>query len=275
MNKTTEILREKAKKLLAGNQVQVIIGYSDTRNGQTAPAFVTSPDDCDQLVFDERCFANLSRYLYKPEVQELGKAAIVSKGCDNRAINVLIKEARIKRDDFYVIGVECTGMDKAVCLWCDQHLPVDYDDLIEAETHAPKPEPLKDPLEGMTQEQKWEYWQGEFSRCIKCYACRQVCPICHCVRCMAEKNQPQWIDSSPHPRGNLQWNLIRAFHLAGRCVECGECERACPMDIPLSSISRSMKELINDKFAFVPGMDSETPAPLASFKEDDQEDFFE
>ena len=274
MNKTTEVLREKAKNLLTDGSVKVVIGYELLPNDLIAPAFITKPEDCEKLIFNEKCYQNLTTYLTKPEVKDLGHPAIISKGCDNRAINVLIRESQIKREDVYILGVECPGMDKSVCAWCDQFEPVTYDELIKLESPPQKSEPVEDHLKDKSPEEKWEYWLKEFSRCIKCYACRQICPICHCVRCAAENNHPQWIDSSPHPRGNLKWNLIRAFHLAGRCVECGECERACPMEIPLSSLSRSMKELVQEKFEFVPGMNSENTAPLASFKEDDKEDFF-
>lgn len=275
MDASTEMLREKARRILADGLADVAIGYELLPDGGTAPAFVTRPEDCERLVFNERCYANLTAYLTKPEVRELGRPAIVSKGCDNRAINVLIREARVKREEVYVLGVECPGMDKAVCAWCDQHAPVTYDDLIPCETPPPAPQPHADPLESMSPEERWDYWMNEFSRCIRCYACRQVCPICHCKRCLAEKNQPQWVDTSPHSRGNLTWNLVRAFHMAGRCIGCGECGCACPMGIPLYKLSAGIGKLVKEKFEFVPGMDGETVAPLADFREDDKEDFFQ
>ncbi len=275
MDSVNATLIEKARRLLADGLAKVIIGYERLSDGRIAPAFVTRPEDCERLVFDEQCYANLTNYLIKPEVREIGRAAIVSKGCDNRAINVLIREARLKREEIYVLGVECPGMDKAICAWCDQKSPVTYDDFIPAASPPPPPNPPADPLEAMTPEERWNYWMAEFSRCIRCYACRQVCPICHCKRCLAEKNQPQLIDSSPHPRGNLVWNLTRAFHMVGRCVECGECERACPMGIPLHRLSHSMRQLVREGFEFVPGMDTETPPPLGDYREDDKEDFFQ
>lgn len=274
MNKATETLRTKARELLQQETVSVVIGYEKDSRGKSTPAFVTRPEDCDKLIFDETCYHNLAGYLLKPEVKQLGRPAIVVKGCDSRAVNQLITESRLKREDITIIGVECPGMDKAVCVWCEQHTPVVYDELIAAENPVTKAEPVVDPLMELSDEERWQYWLDQFSKCIKCYACRQVCPICHCPQCLAEKNIPQWIDSSPHPRGNLKWNLIRAFHLAGRCVECGECERACPMNIPLSRLSASMKEMLKEKFGSTPGMDAESRSVLTTFNENDEEDFF-
>ncbi len=274
MSTATEALQQRARQLLADGTVNVVIGYTEIADGQTAPIFAQREAECDRLVFNDRCFVNLTTYLTKPEVRALGPAAIVSKGCDNHAINMLVRERRVERGDVHVIGVECPGMDKAVCAPCDQHRPVTFDgDLIPADT-APSPSETSDPTDGMGAEARWDFWMGEFARCIRCYACRQVCPLCHCTRCIADMNQPQWIDASPTPRGNLMWNITRAFHMAGRCVECGECERACPMDIPLSRLSDGVRDLMRERFGAVPGRDAETPAPLASFREDDQEDFF-
>ena len=274
MNQVTQQLREKARELISDGQVDVIVGYENKGDTEAIPVFVQTVQDVDRLVFNERCYPNLVGYLIKPEVKALGRPAVVVKGCDSRAVNVLVNESRLKREDVLVLGIECPGMDKAICAWCDQHTPTTYDVLLKSDKQPPEPQPFHDPLEGKSHEDRWSYWMNEFSRCIKCYACRQVCPICHCTRCIAEKNQPQWVDTSSHARGNLKWNLVRAFHLIGRCVECGECERACPMGIPLSRLSMAARELVRDKFQSIPGTDAETTAPLATFRENDEEDFF-
>ena len=85
---------------------------------------------------------------------------------------------------------------------------------------------------------------------MRCYACRQVCPLCFCERCVADKSRPQWIETAPHPRGNLAWHLTRALHLAGRCVGCGECERACPAGIPLALLNRKVPQVVEERFGY-------------------------
>jgi Fe-S oxidoreductase len=98
-----------------------------------------------------------------------------------------------------------------------------------------------------------------------------VCPLCYCKRCITEKTIPQWIETSTHLRGNIAWNVARAFHLTGRCVNCGECERACPMDIPLGAINQKMAQLMDEWYDFQSGLSSEQKAPFTTFNLDDPE----
>ncbi len=88
--------------------------------------------------------------------------------------------------------------------------------------------------------ERMAFWKAEFDRCMKCYACRQVCPLCYCERCVADKNRPTVIDTSATLKGNFAWHITRAFHLAGRCVGCDECTRACPAGIDLRLLNLSL-----------------------------------
>jgi ferredoxin len=121
--------------------------------------------------------------------------------------------------------------------------------------------------------ERWGFWMEHFSRCVRCYACSKVCPLCYCERCIAEKNMPQWIETSAHPRGNLAWNMIRAMHLAGRCTFCGECERACPVNIPLNLVNQKLAIVVKDAFDYRSGYDEKAHPPLIVFNPDDKEDF--
>jgi ferredoxin len=274
-------LRERARELLASGAVKMIIGYGEgyTR-GKAVPIFITKPEDADRLIFDSRCQISLSMYLKTAEIKAKGKIGIVVKGCDARAINVLLLENQVKRENLHILGMVCEGVGDPTqdkCGWCVANTPPIYDDLFgepipnkgwNEETFA---EVLK--LEAMSPSELWKFWTGQFDKCIKCYACRQACPICTCTRCITDKNQPQWVPTSPHSEGNYHWNLTRAFHLAGRCVGCNACHNACPMDIPLKLINWKLIKVVFDDYNFIAGMDSTSLPPMETYKVGEENDF--
>lgn len=277
----TQKIRERARELLTTKKVGVIIGWAAGSTPQkTHPVFITNPDDADQLVWNKFCYNNLSEYLNRQEIRSYGRMGIISKGCDNKAIVGLLQEFQIETKDIYIIGVVCEGMGEPEpldkCQFCDVHTPVVYDELIGEQVDIkPKEGHFADveKIEQMSREERWEFWQKEFEKCIRCYACRQVCPLCHCRRCIVDKNQPQWIDLSSHPRGNFAWNFIRAFHLAGRCIECGECERACPVNIPLMLINKKLIKVVKELYDYRAGYDPKAVPAISTWREADDESF--
>ncbi len=273
-------LRKKARELLQKGEVNQVIGY---RQGylphSTTPAFVCKPEDVDVLVLNPFCYSNLAIYLTHKEIRKKGRPAIVAKTEDIRSIVVLVQEFQIKSDDLTILGFHCEklGQADAVCTTYDAYTVEGYETLLNEKIKGTelKGETIEElaKLEGLTQEERFRFWQQEFARCNKCYACRQACPLCYCTRCIVEKTQPQWIEPSAHLRGNLAWNFIRAFHLAGRCVMCGACERACPMDIPLMLLNASLVREVEQNFAYLAGYDSKNLPPLVTFKPEDEAAF--
>ncbi len=163
------------------------------------------------------------------------------------------------------------------CLSCEFPTPQEYDVLFgEASSLvADKIASRKkiETLEAMSPQQRWEFWKGEFNRCIRCYACRNVCPACFCNRCFVEETEPQWLMPVPRWQDNLMFQIIRNIHVAGRCTDCGECERACPLNIPLRSLTKKMYELVDDLFHYQAGMDKSAPPLLTAYEYTDAEDF--
>jgi ferredoxin len=285
-------LRDLARKLLADGTVQVVVGYEVGPRG-ARPTFVTRPEEADRLVFDHRCAQNLASYLApkRSHVLGLGKRAVVVKGCDARSVAGLIRESQVKREDVVVIGVRCGGVsdDPACaeplgdgnlsdrCRGCTAREPKLADHVVGPPVADPPGKSHDDELiaklDAMTPEERFEFWSKELERCVRCHACREVCPMCFCNRCLADKSQPQWIESSPHLRGNFAWHMSRAMHQAGRCCDCGECDRVCPAEIPLRLLNRKLAMVCEERFDFRVGDDPEQPAPIGSYKLDDGQEF--
>ena len=127
-------------------------------------------------------------------------------------------------------------------------------------------------LEEMALAQRWEFWKNEFSRCIRCYACRQICPACFCNRCFVEETEPLYISPVPKWQDNLFFQAIRMLHVAGRCTNCGECERACPVNIPLGALSKKMEEIVEELFEYRAGMDKDAPPLMTAYQLEECED---
>ncbi len=291
-------LREKARELLESKEVDLVIGYGWTRYGKrVAPVFITRPEDVDRLIWNPMCVNNLTLYITRkyPDVKAMGRPAVVVKGCDAKTVNVLIQEGQLKREDVVLLGIPCEGVvyrqelyDGEVtkenvspkCVVCDVKNPPLYDHLIGEKVEegsgfegARNIYQEIEELDKKPEGERWAFWMEHFERCIRCYACRQICPLCYCERCIAEKNMPQWIDTSAHGRGNVAWNLKRAMDLAGRCVFCGECERACPVNIPLNLINQKLSMVVEESFNHRPGYESEGHPPLIVYSLEDREDF--
>jgi ferredoxin len=285
-------LQELAGTLLSSGAASVVIGWEEGPRG-ARPAFITNAADVGRLIFDHRCTHNLATYLSprRAHVARLGKPAIVVKGCDARAVAGLLRETQIKREDVVIIGVRCGGVvaDPAStepltadnvaerCPGCTLREPRLADHVIGEVKPDPPGVPARDKriaeLDAMSPAERWAFWQNEFARCIRCNACREVCPMCFCERCVADKTQPQWLDSSPHPRGNFAWHVTRALHQAGRCSDCGECARACPADIPLGLLNRKIAMIVAGRFEYSVTDDPSVPAPIGAFSLSDRQEF--
>ncbi|MFA7405446.1 MAG: hypothetical protein WC007_15745 [Pelobacteraceae bacterium] len=292
----TEAIRGEAKRLLSSGEVATIIGYAAARRkGSAQPIVITDAAAADKLIFTPASVNNLALYLTKAkkEIPKKGKIGIVVKGCDLKAIVGLMGESQLKREDLYLIGVPCAGVLAATtqpataltaetiapkCTECNTQLPQGCDFVPNVQLPT---KPQQDGkyaaeiarLEALTPAERWAYWKEQFAKCIKCYACRQVCPFCFCEQCLCDRNKPQMVETTPRPAGNTAWHIVRAMHLAGRCAGCAECERVCPMDIPLNLLNRKMAKELKELYDYEAGFEVNDKGPLASYEEKDDQSF--
>lgn len=278
-------LRQTCRRLLEEGTVRVVIGYSEAASGGAVhPVFVTRPEDVDLLIWNDRCVANLVKYLLRKEVRALGKPAIVVKGCDARALVVLEKESQIDRSQIVAIGMTCAGQNQPKCEACDVATPR-FTDVVIGQANSPERQrdsadgthrlrdAALDSLRAKTPAKRMAFWKDELSRCVKCYACRQVCPMCYCERCIVDKNRPTVIDTSATLKGNFAWHITRAFHLAGRCVGCDRCTAVCPAGIDLRLLNLTLAQAAEEHFGYRPGMDLDAEPIVGAYSIQDREDF--
>lgn len=265
-----EELRKKARELLEKGAAQVVIGYAPGSTADKSRAvFVCSPQQAQTLIFNGHCHQNLAVYLLKPEVKALGKPALVARTPTLRTVLQLASEGQIADGQVLVLAVSDDGTvtelaDLAAMEKYITNLPLGL---------APAEQDLVAKIEKMSRDERFAFWQEEFAKCLKCYACRAACPMCYCTRCVVDVNQPQWVPVAPHAVGNLEWHLVRAMHLAGRCVNCGYCAQACPAGIPLNLLTQMLAREVTAEFGLNAGASTKKEYALSVYKPDDKEGF--
>lgn len=282
--KTTKEIQDTARTLLSNQEVDCVIGYEVGPRGWTRPAFIHDSDDVDRLVWNPHCTHNLTRYL-REKVSGNGdkeqRVAVVVKPCDSKSLNVLLGNNKFTADQIHAIGVICPGIQEGAgfgkgdnatlqerCQHCGERIPLVYDTLIGDPQSVPDFEvsPRGDILEswsGLEPAQRMEFWLSQFDRCIRCYACRDACPVCDCSPCLYERDDSLWTGMNISLDQKRTFHLGRAYHLAGRCVGCNECVRVCPMDIPINLLNEKLNQEIQSSFDYHPGFNT-LPSPLTT-----------
>jgi ferredoxin len=120
---------------------------------------------------------------------------------------------------------------------------------------------------------RWARFQEMVSRCIRCNACRQACPMCYCRDCLLDQTRTRWLGPCMNTSDLAVYHLIRAFHMAGRCVECGACARACPMGIDARLLVRKLNLDVEDLYGYRAGEATDAVPPLSAFAADDPQEF--
>lgn len=266
----TDAIREHARQILTMRKVDCVIGYSVSPRNRTRPEFVYQAENVDRLVWNRHATHNLTRYLGE-KFKDLGKEAnigIVVKPCDSKALNVLIAENKVDRERLHVIGVRCRGIFsgtdeerlRSSCMTCDMDQPLIFDFM--AENGKKAKETVKEidgwsfeieDINPLTPIEKSEFWAEQFDRCIRCYACRQVCPICDCPICIYERDDALWIGAGNSMQEKRAFHLGRALHLAGRCVACNACVDVCPVNFPIRLLNQKISQYVENHFGYEAG----------------------
>ena len=240
------------------------------------------------LVFLKPCDTYSFNQLIKENRVDREKAYIIGIGCKGKLDVEKIKAQGVK-GILNIRGAEYDGPadtltaetlygEKTVpykdamlerCHVCKGKDHMVYDELLGESTDTKDADRFAEveKIEAMSPEEKFAYFQSELSKCIRCNACRNVCPACSCRKCVFDSTK---FDSAQ--KANVDsfeekmFHIIRAFHVAGRCTDCGECSRVCPQGIPLHLFNRKFNKDIDDFYGeYQAGSDAESKGPLTSF----------
>ncbi len=255
-------LRQVAADLISSGEVALVLGYGrGTLPERTRPVFLTQAEEAEALVYNEKCCNNLVVYL--PRLVAKGKVAVVCRPDDVRTLVSLIQEKQLEREQVHVIALAPDGLE-----------PPLYDTLIKAQVATDKQDEERlETLAGRTPEERWQWFQNEMAKCIRCYACRNACPMCYCSECFVERSVPRWVGEGANLSDTMIFHITRAMHAAGRCGECGTCVEACPMGVDLALINQKINSDVLRLFGHKAGMEPEAPAALSTFDLGDYNDF--
>ena len=198
---------------------------------------------------------------------------IASGAIEGDDVTVTLRSGEQKR-------MKVTDATRDICAAC-RHEPVPVADYTIGEQPADVPVEAVEPRAQMTPEafealspaERWDYFAAQMAKCLRCYACRNACPLCYCKSCFAETTRPRWLGTTADPSDTAMFHIGRIFHSAGRCLDCGACAAACPVGIDLRPFTRQLVKDVKELYDYEPGQAEKQEPALGQFKEDDPDDF--
>ncbi len=280
---------------------------------RTTPCFVTKVEDAKKLVWNPTCDATLSKYVLgrKGKVGVIAKGCdarlitvcalenqfpkenvvVIGVPCigvvDRKKIESKLEgkeilEATIENDQIKVKGdgfelalplkdflsdscITCTHKNAPNCdVFVGEKVPENTEGKEFAEVSN---------LEAKSSDERWKHFEEELSKCIRCYACRNACPLCYCKTCVVDASMPAWIGKTNDPSDTMIYHIARTLHAAGRCVDCGACSRACPMGINLRELVKKAEKIMKERYGYEAGVSPDKVPPLGENKADDSQEF--
>jgi formate dehydrogenase subunit beta len=246
-------MKSKVKAWLENGEVDLFLGYR-MQEGHPLPHCFTGnkPEEIEDLVAGpalyplEKMAAVLASE--RPEI----RIGLLTRDCNQRALRVLFIWNQLDPDRVMTVDTDPLPPDARGDGDCSYPEPeervhkkrVGMDNNMEIED-----------VERFNPRERFSRWMYEFRKCIKCYGCRNICPVCFCRACSLES--PDLVKTGDLPPEIPIFHLIRAVHMAGRCVDCGLCEDACPADIPLRLLYRKVNEIVEKVFDYETGTSPE------------------
>ena len=256
-----DTVKAKVKELLDSGTIEGFLGLKE-KNGHIAPHLFRSVQELESMSLGDREVAGDARYPLNKMLISLACAypeatfGVLVRGCDERGLKTLYTWNQLHRDKVVPVGITCP-QDLADRCECSQPYP---DEPVAGEKAEQRGFDSVDKVEELETPNRFAYWMDEFEKCIKCYGCRDVCPMCFCKECSLETDE--LVRSGTIPPENPIFHLTRAVHMAGRCIDCGLCEEACPADIPLRTLYKKVFEIVDEEFNYRTGYTTDKKSPL-------------
>lgn len=312
-NGVVEQIRLEARQALQEKKVELVIAFgAGSLPYKTRPLFIDQADGTDLITWNSFCNVNLAKYLPGFSAKKVGVVAkgcdtraivnlinerkinrenlyIIGVPCDGmigmaeleKLGNPVAIETIEEKDSKLLVRVdgkpgEYNRMESlsVSCRDCLYPNPVISDCLVGDLKKAANGRFQKVlDFEKLSNQERIAYFLAEFEKCIRCYACREVCPFCYCQECFTDSSNPKWIDRGAETTDKTMYLLIRAFHMLGRCVDCGACHRVCPRGVNLNLLMNKIALDLKENFQYEAGVNPEVKEPLLTFKEEDANDF--
>ncbi len=283
MNYTKQI-QEIAAKLFAEDKIDVFVGYR--MNGfddNQVPVLITGVNEIPKLVFTDKSVFNLVNYL-KPDHTRRKRVGLVVKGCDSRSLNLMLTESQVKRENLYVVGIACEGVTDDAgqkmqnCTDCMVPDAVVFDEMLGtpsgSQPAAYKANADVTALASMPLPERAAYFEEVFANCIRCNACRHSCPLCYCAKCCIDQETSTLYNGANTTSAAFHALMTWSLHLAGRCVDCRNCEKACPSHLPLHLLHKQNESVIYENFQeHLAGVISEDRGAFYKYSLKDPDDF--
>jgi ferredoxin len=291
----------------------MVIGFRQgTMPMMNEPCIVRKPEEVDQLVWDSNCGINLANYLTnrKEKIGIVAKGCdsrnivthilenkikreqlvVIGVPCqgmiDKRKINAGVQGEILEVVEADgQITVKTAGGTQTFkkaevlqqnCSVCTHRNPVIHDEMV-AEPVAEQTgiDPYADvaAIEAMSTEERWKFFDELLAPCIRCYACRNACPLCYCPTCFVDESKPQWVGKGQDPIDVRTFHFLRAYHCAGRCTDCGACERACPVGINMRLLTKKLNKDCLELYTWEAGLAIDKRPALDTYKANDPENF--
>jgi len=254
-------IKMEVRQLFDAGRIEGFLGLREF-NGHVGPHLFTDGADLEGLVLGDRKAPGDSRYPLNKVLIAIARQyptktfGVLSRGCDERGLKMLFGSNQLDPEKVVSVGIACP-QELADACECMKPFP---DNCVAGQPAEARQFESVARIDAIGLDERFKSWLGEFAKCVKCYGCRDICPMCYCTECtLGGRNL---IDVGSLPPESPVFHLTRALHMAGRCIDCGLCSQACPADIPLRTLYKKMADIVDQEYQFRPGFSDTTKPSL-------------